>query len=261
MEEKREQFIAAEIRSLNVKIEAAELIVEMAETAEHLCVHARCGPDDIYESSFCDGTLLVRLGIRQPLRLWPVVPDSPRLTLLLPPGLAPEIISLEVGAGNANLRQAAVTCRSFSLDTSAGNTRLGRLDVKESLKVTVGAGNVKLDRMRAKDVRVDCGVGNFSMRGQVLDSLDLGCGVGKCTILLEGKQSDYDYDISCGIGRVSVNGQPFRRLRSGKHARTPHGPQQDNPQQETSGGGAKSAAGKIRIDCGVGNVTLKTSEL
>ncbi len=267
MEEKREQFIAAEIRSLKVEIEAAGLTVETSETEENLLVSAFCGPDAVYESSLGDGTLHIRLGYRFPHRLFHVNTDSSQLKILLPPGLRLDNFALEIGAGNADLRRAAIKCHSFYLETGTGNARIGRLDVKKTLETKVGAGKVKLDRIKADDAKIDCGVGDFYMNGSIGHDLNVDCGIGKCTILLAGKQSDYSYDISCGIGRVSINGQTAGQIGSryieNGNARTQHSknPDMDHPQEGPQNEDfTKQAAGKITISCGVGNVTVKTTE-
>lgn len=266
MEEKREQFSTTQIRSLEVEIEAAELIVEMAETGENLIADARCGPDAIYESSLHDGTLHIRLGYHFVHRLLHTG-DSSQLRLTLPPGLLLENASLEIGAGNADLCRAAIKCRSFYLEAGAGNARIGRLDVKETLETKIGAGKVKLDRMRAQNAKIDCGVGDFYMNGSVGHDLSVDCGIGKCTILLEGKQSDYSYDISCGIGKVSINGQSSGQIGSRYHQSRHVQPSysenqtQDHPQgKQQCDDFTKHTTGKITISCGVGNVTVKTTE-
>lgn len=144
----------------------------------------------------------------------------------------------DIGAGSADFYNTRIHCRFLHLEVGAGKILAGSLRVEEWLEVSVGAGSVSFRNTDAANMKVDCGVGQFYMEGQVEKSLTVNCGVGKCEMRLAGRECDYNYDISCGLGKVRVNDSLSCHLGA---------------KQQTRNSGAQ---GNITLSAGLGKIDL-----
>ena len=238
MEIRREQFPAEQVESIYLEIDCADLDVRMidgtdfkieAETEE---TNAEC------HCELSDGKLEVYYNFHHRKKHFHINQKTGRITLEIPRNHAFKEFELELGAGNADLRDAEICCDRMYMEAGAGNVRTGSITVHDEVKIEVGAGNAVFGNVQAKNACVECGVGQFVMNGKVDAGVDVECGVGKCELNLAGKETDYNYDISCGIGKVSVNGNRISGMGGG--------------QQQTH----TEASGHIKVSCGVGNVMI-----
>ena len=91
--------------------------------------------------------------------------------------------------------------------------------IQEKAELTVGTGNIDLENLKVQNLEADCGIGN----------IDLG---------IDGKEKDYDYEISCAAGAIDIGDSSFSGLGHEKKISNP------------------GSAGKMTFDCGVGNITV-----
>lgn len=137
--------------------------------------------------------------------------------LLLPKGMKFDHIKIDNDAGTVDAHDITLKARNMVLKVSAGEIMTEYLET-EALKLRVGAGNADIDKLKTDDADITCGVGNIDVE-------------------LIGDEKDYNYEVSCGVGNISINRQSFSSL--GKDKTIDHGAEKE-----------------IRLDCGVGNITL-----
>lgn len=132
--------------------------------------------------------------------------------------------------------------KEAKLITNAGTIDIEHMLVaKEEISIDVGAGEVTAEEFATKDLEVDCGVGEAMLKGVVEENVSADCGVGEITLILQGKEEDYDYDISCGVGTVNINGTSYSSLSTDEEINN-------------------QAGRKISLDCGVGEIDVKVEE-
>ena len=141
--------------------------------------------------------------------------------LLIPKGMEFDQIKIDNDAGTVDAHDTTLKAQSINFKVSAGEIMAERLET-EKLKLRVGAGNADIDELKTSNADLTCGVGNIDVK-------------------LMGTEKDYNYQVSCGVGNISINGQDFSSL--GKDKTVDHG-----------------AKKEIRLDCGVGNITLVTEK-
>lgn len=239
MEQRIDRFPADEVKSLRIEIGCAELTIESEDDTTEIQAEAQMPRETEYSSRISGEMLIVRCkkgGITHIGN-----GEVPHIRLTLPKEKVFEVVCLEVGAGNAQLRSAVLDCVRMSVETGAGNVRMGKVQVKDNLRIETGAGSVKIEDAQADTADVHCGVGSLLMCGAIRKSLNVDCGVGTCDISLHGKEEDYRFDVSCAIGSVTVNGMKISGL-AGEH-------RIDNA----------SASGYIHVSCAIGKVKLHTS--
>ena len=83
----------------------------------------------------------------------------------------------------------------------------------------MGTGNVDLDNLNVQNLEADCGIGNIDLD-------------------INGKESDYDYEISCSAGEIDIGDSSYSGIGHEKKISNP------------------GASGKMDLDCGVGNITV-----
>lgn len=240
MEQKRKAIAADAINNIFMDVDCANIVVRMEDVAE-VIVEAEVEPDAEYISEVSGDKLCVRYQWRKSERHIIKNTDTAHMVVTLPRGKKLNEFEVKLGAGSASLQETELCCGRIRMETGAGKIKVGKMTADERVDVEIGAGAVELASVQTQALNVACGVGQFGMHGRVPEGLTVDCGVGHCDIDLEGKETDYNYDISCGIGKVSVNGNRMSGIGSA-HTK-------ENP----------DAKGNVKVSCGLGKVIIKIS--
>ena len=111
----------------------------------------------------------------------------------------------------------------------------------EELCVDVGAGEADINRFTAGEVDFNCGTGSIITSGDVKEKADIDCGIGQITFTANGKQSDYNYEITCGIGEVVCGQSTYSGIGCDEKINN-------------------HAAKEMNIECGIGEVNVNFSD-
>ncbi len=122
----------------------------------------------------------------------------------------------------------------------AGSLYVEEISAKE-LSIDVGAGEASINKFTADKADFNCGTGSIMAAGNVREEADIDCGIGQITFHVQGKQTDYNYEVSCGIGEVSCGDSTYSGIGSKREV--------DN-----------HATKEMEIDCGIGNVIVNFSD-
>ena len=129
-----------------------------------------------------------------------------------------EDVSLEVAAGTINLDDDFYA-KKLKVSVAAGEFLNDGAVTAEKADISVGTGNVDLDNLNVQNLEADCGIGNIDLD-------------------INGKESDYDYEISCSAGEIDIGDSSYSGIGHEKKISNP------------------GASGKMDLDCGVGNITV-----
>lgn len=246
--EKRDEFVAAEVKKLVLEVGYAEC--KVVETAtDKIEVEAILDEEnaDRYACLLTDGVLKVDAskanktislsdGKKSAL-------EKQEITITIPYNMELEELELCVGAGTAKLTNISTKYDKVKLEVGAGKLNADTLAVSTHADIEVGAGAVDVQNLTAKTANVECGVGRMVVKGAVESDINAGCGVGSLEMTLDAVESDYNYDIDCGLGSVVINGSK----RGGLFATA----------ADMVNAGAK---GKMRLECGIGKIELVTQK-
>lgn len=133
-----------------------------------------------------------------------------------------EEASIEVPAGTVNLKDN-FCAKELDVSVVAGELTNDGAVTAENTTITVGTGNVDLEDLTVQKLEADCGIGNIDFT-------------------VNGRESDYDYEISCAAGNVDIGGSSYSGLGHEKDISNP------------------GASGRMELDCGVGNITVDFEE-
>lgn len=246
--EKRDEFLASEVKGLVLEVGYAECaVVEVA--TETVTVEAVVDAEnaDKYFCSLENGVLQVeaceankKISLTDKSRS---AIEKQEVTIYVPCGMKLDTLDLSVGAGTARLKNASTVYGKADIEVGAGKLEAVALNVAGNICIEVGAGNASIANLTAATADIECGVGKMSVKGTVAGDCNIECGVGNIEMYLDAAESDYNYDIDCGIGSVYINGSK----RGGLLASS----------ADMAHAGAK---GTIKLQCGIGKIELITQK-
>lgn len=114
----------------------------------------------------------------------------------------------------------------------------------EEVSIEVAAGAVSLENdFYAKKLEVEVAAGEFSGTDIVTaKETDITVGTGNIDLVMAGKKSDYNYEISCAAGNVEIGDNSYSGLGHEKEINNP------------------GASGNMELECGVGSITVYFSD-
>lgn len=104
-----------------------------------------------------------------------------------------------------------LTLEEINITAGAGELTVRGITSME-MELNLGAGNTVLTDISIDDTEVRCGAGNVDLNGKLQGDINIECGVGNVTMTLEGKKTDYNYDIATGIGGMHIAGTTYGTL-------------------------------------------------
>ena len=68
---------------------------------------------------------------------------------------------------------------------------------------------MQIDRMQVQDARLEIGMGDCSFEGAISGELDATCDMGNLDFILEGEETDHNYEIDCAMGNIDIGSDSF----------------------------------------------------
>ncbi len=130
----------------------------------------------------------------------------------------------------------SITFEDISFDIGASSAEVSGITAG-SLSCSVGMGDMSFAETSVDKVNMDVGMGNVEFEGLIAKELAASCGMGNMSLILEGKEDDYNYSINCAAGNIEIDGTSYSMLAGEKSI--------DN-----------DADRDIQLDCGMGNVVI-----
>ena len=154
-------FAPEDVKSLDIDMDAGMLKVVKGKGKEIKVITTSKNSE--VETALEDGTLIISENFHA--AYWGDGVHRLQVVIEVPEQLELEELSVEVGAGD--------------------------IDIKEGLLTTAYA-------------RLDVDAGNLDFAGEVKGDLDANCNVGNMELKLTGEQQDYNYSLSCGVGSIKA---------------------------------------------------------
>lgn len=139
---------------------------------------------------------------------------QPKILVQIPENKAFETMDFQIGAGNVFVEHPNLTCETLSVNVDAGNVEAENFSVSGTTKLNVDAGTVELGGTYG-DMKLECNAGTVELGGKVNGDLSAMCNVGSVELDLEGKETDYNYEVECSMGEIELNGKEYTSI-SGK---------------------------------------------
>ena len=216
--------VSSDIRSLEVKINAADLTIKQGESfsvesnLKHLTVEDKNGVLTIKETK--------KFGITY---------TGAVLTLYIPADTVFEKANITTGAGRLTVDH--LSADQVNLELGAGEVKIDTLIASTAIDVEGGAGKITISDGALHDLDLEMGVGRLDLTSALTGECDFDLGVGESNITVIGNKDDYKLDIEKGIGNVTVDGESVSDVK-----------------------GQGSGNNSIEVSGGVGAINLKFEE-
>ena len=208
LDEAKTYEITSQVRSLDIRINAADLKIEYADdfsvvsNLKNLEVSERGGT-----LTLKDLTKTVNAAESY---------EGAMLTVYIPTGTEFEKVHLLTGAGR--LTAETLSAKRIGLELGAGDVSVGSLFVTGSAEMEGGAGRITISGGRINGLELEMGVGELELTAALTGDCELEMGVGDADITLLGSKEDYRLEISKGIGAITVDGRDVSAFKSGSGA-------------------------------------------
>lgn len=97
-----------------------------------------------------------------------------------------------------------LTLESADLELGAAEVEIEGIRAK-NLNIKLGAAECSVDALDAENLTATVGAGALEIEGVVRGNADVECGVGSVEMELEGRKEDFNYAVKCGIGEVEID--------------------------------------------------------
>lgn len=180
-------FTNEEVRSLDISLGAAEIVMATGETFS--VDYRGIEPGNVQYGLSPFGTFYIKNTLSVPdislLRHKDTADIRPRILIKIPADCELDLFKLHIGAG------------SFSAKTISIKTERSYIDV--------GAGNIVLNHVDGGAANIKCGMGNITYTGRVSGLVKVDCGMGNISMNLNGNPEEYSLFAHVGLGSVKFN--------------------------------------------------------
>lgn len=161
-----------------------------------------------------------------------------KIVITVPEGKQLEKTAVELGVGEGRFEK--VNTEQFKLLVGVADTYIEELTAKE-VNIEGGVGEITIEKGNVDEADITMGVGSIQIETILNGDLNIEGGVGELKVfLLQGKESDYNYDISRGGGKIKINDTTYKGVGDIKIK---------NNSKKT-----------IDIDAGVGSISIQTDK-
>lgn len=129
-----------------------------------------------------------------------------------------------------------MTFRDVHINVGAGLVQIDAIHADE-MDIAVGAGRTVVENARIGDLKLEIGMGEGYVEGVVSKDIEVECGMGTTQLVLNGKEEDYNYDISCAAGSVTIGDRSYSGLANDTYI--------DN-----------DASSECSLDCAMGSIEI-----
>lgn len=143
---------------------------------------------------------------------------------------------ITIDAGAGIVEISALKAGELELQGGAGQFLLSGMELGE-MYAKIGAGQMEASQMQVRNAEFSVGVGECLFDGAITGNLDAECGMGNMELTLSGKETDHNYEIECAAGNVDIGGFSVPAMAAEKVI--------DN-----------NAASDFDIECSMGNITI-----
>lgn len=186
--------VSPDIRSMNIKINAAELTIRQAD---RFFVQTNLRYVKVTENA---GVLHIREEMDHASGY-----NNAMLTIYLPQGMEFENLTVETAA--AKLTADRLCAGKLKLALGAGDTKIGYLSASAVADIDGGAGKLTISDGSLRNLELEMDVGKLELRSALQGNCELTLNVSGSDITLLGSREDYTLELEKGLGKITVDGK------------------------------------------------------
>lgn len=160
--------------------------------------------------------------------------DGGKIYIEIPTGMRLREAELSLTAADAMIQN--LTADKVSIEIGAGCAEIMILDAKEA-EFEIGAGKVLVNWGTVEDCSAEVDLGSFFYTGSILKKAEVECDLGNAELVLEGAETDYNYELDSEAGNISIGFAAY----------------QGNASNVIENQGAKA---DLELECNMGNISV-----
>ncbi len=129
------------------------------------------------------------------------------IVITIPSGFTAENININIESGR--ITADYLDTEEADINVDVGYFQINNLIIHNKSYLTVGAGEMIIDTLNAKDITIENGVGFIQASGSILGNSYVKSGLGAIKLSINGDKADYNYDIDCSLGSVKIDGYRY----------------------------------------------------
>lgn len=134
--------------------------------------------------------------------------------------------------------------KKFSAEVDAGLIELTGDFTADEADIQIGAGQISNEgTLQVEDLDIKVDAGAMELYGLTADRVKGECGVGSMYLGMSGREEDYNYKLKCDLGKIIIGEKEYVSLGRNQTL--------DN----------QGAAGKMELECGMGEIAVEFEEV
>lgn len=162
--------------NLDLDLQSGNLRIEMGET--FLVRDTRSRP---FNASVQGNTFILDTSRRMMMN------RNSNIILTLPRNIDFENVKINIGGGTLEMSDLAA----------------------DTMHLSVGGGKISVRDITARALSLECGAGEIDLTGNVSETFDIDQGVGQTSVLLDGSEKDFNYEVTYAVGRVRIGEREY----------------------------------------------------
>lgn len=221
-----------EITRLEINTDLADLTIKTSDV-EKITVSLKEGYAKYYDVKVSGDTMYISYDVGGTN-----FKQGPKITVEIPQQMTLEAICVDTALGEVKVQDLELSSQELELNSDLGNIIVENCKVDGYCIASAALGNIKVDDCYFTSVDMSADMGNIEFAGKVEGDIIAQADMGNIEVALDGKEADYNIELSTDMGDVTYNGQ----------------------KQSGMGGSItyyqENAIGEIRLNCDMGNVKL-----
>lgn len=145
--------------------------------------------------------------------------------------------NIKLSVGAGVLKAEKLTAKTGTITIGAGSSSIEEINIEQNAELKVEAGTLSIDGGSLHNSKITCSVGSVNIDGSITGESEISTTFGSINLNLEGKEKDYNYNVDCKLGTLTLNGTKYSGINK----------------QITQKG---SASNTMQLNCDMGSITM-----
>lgn len=133
--------------------------------------------------------------------------QGPKIIVEVPKQMSLEHIYIDTDLGEVKILNLEQPLQGLEINADLGNVIIEECKVNGTCTVTAALGNIEMEDSYFKKIDLGADMGNIEFSGTIEGDITAQADMGNIDVELEGKESDYNIELSTDMGEVTYKGQ------------------------------------------------------
>lgn len=112
---------------------------------------------------------------------------------------------VSISVGAGDIKIDSLMAKELYLNTGASKVSIGKVVVDERAKIDTGVGEFKISDGVLTNLDLNLGVGSSHIAAKLLGDAEINSGIGAVNLILIGVEKDYSVSVEKGIGDIKID--------------------------------------------------------